>query len=182
MQYNSGGQASESSPSSSTSAPERPLPSNHFCSVEFPGYVQPGSVPQAIRTLGGQGSLDAAFRRNAPKQDSLLELNFRPDNPFSHPVPGDIVPTNNILLRVVKRKRRRLNPDGTTETVGEYTASAVGVIPKTARFRSRYLGDDYAYVGTCAHFIGIADFQFQPNMNDPVSKLRIGMEKLDGEP
>ena len=28
--------------------------------------------------------------------------------------------------------------------------------------------------------VGMVDFQFQPDMNDPVSKLRVGMANLDG--
>lgn len=127
-------------------APSRELPTTHFYSIEYPGYVRPESVSKAIDTLGGQSSIERAFRRNAPKEDSLLELNLRPDNPFSHPLPGDLVPTNNILLKVVKRRLKRPPPndddddddhgDGSQNVVGEYTAVAVGVIPKTARFRS----------------------------------------------
>jgi general transcription factor 3C polypeptide 5 (transcription factor C subunit 1) len=123
-------------------APSRELPTTHFYSIEYPGYVRPESVSKAIDTLGGQPSIERAFRRNAPKEDSLLELNLRPDNPFSHPLPGDLVPTNNILLKVVKRRLKRPPPndgdhDGNLQAVaGEYTAVAVGVIPKTARFRS----------------------------------------------
>ena len=120
-------------------APAHELPTTHFYSIEFPGYVRPESIGKAVHTLGGQSSIDRAFRRSAPREDSPLELNLRPDNPFSHPLLGDLVPTNNILLRVVKRKLKhpRPDPDGDgAQTVGEYTAAAVGVIPKTARFRS----------------------------------------------
>jgi general transcription factor 3C polypeptide 5 (transcription factor C subunit 1) len=120
--------------SESPVAPEHLLPTTHFYSIEYPGYVQPSSVPLAIRTLGGQSSLETAFKRNATKTETLLELNLRPGNPFSHPITGDVVATNNILMKVVKRKRRRLNGEG--DFVGEYTAEAVGVIPKTGRFRS----------------------------------------------
>lgn len=124
------------------SAPELPLPKTYFSSIEYPGYVGPSSVPKVLETLGGQASVNTAFKRNANKQDALLELNFRPGNPFSHPVPGDIVPTNNIVLKVVKRKRKRPNVAQGGEDVldsgiiGEYTTEAIGVISKTARFRS----------------------------------------------
>ncbi|KAI0034066.1 RNA polymerase III transcription factor IIIC subunit-domain-containing protein [Vararia minispora EC-137] len=148
-------------PHPSDAAPERPLPSNHLYSIEYPGYVRETSVPYAVQTLGGQSSLEAAFRRNASRQDALLELNLRPENPFSHPIPGDVVPTNNIVLKVVKRKRRRLNAAGEEEIVGEYTTEAVGMVPKTVRFRS------------------MVDYQYQPNANDPVTKLRMAMANLD---
>ena len=127
------------SPNVTQHAPEYAFPTTHFYSVEYPGYVRPTSVPRAIHTMGGQSSLNAAFRRNASKNDGLLELNMRPENPFAHPIPGDVIPANNILLKVVKRKRRRLNPEtGENELVGEYTAEPVGVIQKTARFRSEW--------------------------------------------
>lgn len=124
----------EAGPSSTirSEAPERPLPSTPFYSIEYPGYVKPESVPLAVSNLGGHSRLETAFKRTAAKNEALLELNLRPGNPFAHPIPGDIVSTNNILLKVVRRKRR--NPNG--ECVGEFTAEAVGVIPKTARFRS----------------------------------------------
>jgi len=131
--------AAEASPSTESQkcSPAHELPTAHFYSIEYPGYVRPESVSKAIHTLGGQSSIDRALRRSAPREDSPLELNLRPDNPFSHPLLGDLVPTNNILLRVVKRKYKhtRLDDDG-AQTVGEYAAVAVGVIPKTARFRS----------------------------------------------
>ncbi|KAN0126608.1 RNA polymerase III transcription factor (TF)IIIC subunit domain containing protein [Russula decolorans] len=145
-------------------APAHELPTTHFYSIEYPGYVRPESVDKAVHTLGGQLSIDRAFRRSAPREDSPLELNLRPDNPFSHPLLGDLVPTNNMLLRVVKRKLKHPRPDDDgAQTVGEYTAVAVGVIPKTARFRS------------------MADFQYQPAQDDPLSKLRTAMASLDVE-
>jgi general transcription factor 3C polypeptide 5 (transcription factor C subunit 1) len=119
----------------------RPLPSTVFYSVEYPGYVQSSSVPLAIHNLGGQDSLDNAFKRIASKTETLVELHLRPGNPFAHPIPGDVVATNNILLKIVKRKRRKLNDRN--EDVGEYTAEAIGVIPKAIRFRSeRGLSND----------------------------------------
>lgn len=117
-----------------TAAPLRPLPSTHFYSIEYPGYVKATSVPLALERIGGQASVDSAFKRIGNKGGSMLELNLRPGNPFSHPIPGEVVPTNNLVLKVVKRKKVRRG--GSKESTGEYTVSAVGMIPKTARFRS----------------------------------------------
>ncbi|KAI0053086.1 hypothetical protein FA95DRAFT_1579753 [Auriscalpium vulgare] len=168
MQADDSQRLASTSTAAVTLAQEHPLPTTHFYSIEYPGYVRPTSIPQALNALGGNGSIDAAFRRNASKQDSLLELNLRPGNPFSHPIPGDIVATNNIVLKVVKRKRRKANPtenasgDNSCEAVvDEYTATAIGVIPKTARFRS------------------MADYQFQPEVEDPISKLRVAIGEMD---
>ncbi|KAH7904035.1 transcription factor IIIC, subunit 5, partial [Hygrophoropsis aurantiaca] len=154
--------SSKSSPSSE--APEKPLPSTPFYSVEYPGYVQPTSAHLAVRNLGGQSSIDNAFKRTAAKNEALLELHLRPGNPFAHPVPGDIVATNNIVVKIVKRKRKK--PDGSANPgeepiIGEYTAEAIGVIHKTARFRS------------------MADYQYQPDMNDPLVDLRLAMDRMD---
>jgi len=130
--------SSSEQPSTSEPAPERVLPQISFYSVEYPGYVEPASVPAAICSLGGQSSVDRAFRRTGAKSDALLELSLRPGNPFSHPIPGDVVGANNLLLKVVKRKRKR-GEDSSTPVdgaLGEYTAEVVGIMAKTARFRS----------------------------------------------
>ncbi|OSD01840.1 hypothetical protein PYCCODRAFT_1478265 [Trametes coccinea BRFM310] len=145
-------------------APERPLPQTHFYSVEYPGYVRPTSVPLAIERLGGPNAIDGAFRRASgrDKVESLLELRLRPGNPYAHPVPGEIVPTSNVVLKVVKRRKKRKEGQGLEDgAVGEYTIEAVGVVPKTARFRS------------------MADFQYQPDMSDPVAHLRKAMDTMD---
>ncbi|KAF8211339.1 RNA polymerase III transcription factor IIIC subunit-domain-containing protein [Mycena galopus ATCC 62051] len=145
-------------------APERPIVATPFYSVEYPGYVRTTSVPIAVRNLGGQGALGTAFKRSAAKTDpGTLELKLRPENPFAHPVPGDVVPTNNLVLKVVKRKRKNRmdTDDGTAQ--GEYIAEVVGSTSKTVRFRS------------------MADYQYQPDMNDPVTKLRLAMDNMDVE-
>ena len=119
-------------------APERLLPSAHFYSIEYPGYVKPTSVPLVVERLGGQQRVENAFKRASSKTESLLELSLRPGNPFAHPVTGDVVSTSNILLKVVKRKRKRRDGQAQAEDeiVGDYTVEALGMISKTARFRS----------------------------------------------
>ena len=122
-------------PPQSPTASMHSLPSTQYYSIEYPGYVQLTSTPLAINRLGGQGSVDAAFKRPGGKPSSLLELHLRPRDPFAHPIAGEIVATNNIVLKVVKRKRKRVTEDA--PPVGEYVVEAMGVIPKTARFRSQ---------------------------------------------
>lgn len=128
-------------PSDVPSAPLHPLPSTQYYSVEYPGYVQPNSVPLAVERLGGQSDIDAAFKRTGGKSNSLIELNLRPGDPFAHPIAGEVIATNNILMKVVKRKRQK--EDGQMEPIGEYTVEAMGVIPKTTRFRSECRGSLY---------------------------------------
>ncbi len=122
----------------SRAAPSLTLPSRPFYSVEFPGYVKETSVPQTVKHIGGHATLNRVFNPNATRTDMLLELNWRPDNPFSHPIPGGVIVSHGILLKVVKKRRKR-KEDDVSATPGEFTAEAVGIIPRTARFRSTSL-------------------------------------------
>ncbi|KAL5487831.1 TFC1 [Sanghuangporus weigelae] len=152
-----------SSSTENKAATEHPIPENQYYAVEFPGFVQDGSEKRAIEHLGGQGAIERVFKRNAPKSHSLLELSWRPENPFAHPIPGAIVHANNILLKVTKRKRKRRNGEELPAPEGEFIAEAVGVIPKTVRFRS------------------MADFQYNPDPSDPVVQFRSAMDRMDVE-
>ncbi|KAJ6629184.1 RNA polymerase III transcription factor IIIC subunit-domain-containing protein [Mycena sp. CBHHK59/15] len=157
------GEAAGSSSSPALPAPERPIPATSFYSIEYPGYVRTTSVPTAVQNLGGQAALDGAFKRSAAKTEPMLELRLRPGNPFAHPIPGNVVPTNNLVLKVVRRKRKNRMETDDGALQGEYTAEVVGSTFKTVRFRS------------------MADYQYQPDMNDPVSKLRLAMDNMDVE-
>lgn len=128
----------ESAASSSSVAPKHLLPAVHYYSVEYPGYVMTESLHKAIKNLGGKHQLDYAFRRATKKQDCGVEVKLRPDNPFSHPIAGDMVSTNNILLKVVRRKRKPTpGLESSYGSLGEYKVEAVGTVHKTARFRSQ---------------------------------------------
>ncbi|KAI0092586.1 RNA polymerase III transcription factor IIIC subunit-domain-containing protein [Irpex rosettiformis] len=149
------------SSSQSKPAPLRPLPSMHFYSIEYPGYVKSTSVPLALERLGGQANIEAAFKRGGNKSECALELSMKPGNPFTHPIPGEVLPASNILLKVSKRRLKKKNSK--SEIVGEYKIEAVGVVAKSARFRS------------------MADYQYNANMNDAVSQLRTSMDMMDVE-
>ena len=118
-------------------APERPLPQTHYYSIEYPGYVQQASVSTAIQSLGGQAHIDNVFRRNTPRAGVLLELSLRPHSLFSHPIPADVVATNNLVLKITKRRKKGSKQNG-AYIVGEYKTEVVGVMSKTVRFRSTY--------------------------------------------
>ncbi|EEB93511.1 hypothetical protein MPER_07817, partial [Moniliophthora perniciosa FA553] len=148
-------------------ARQQPLPTTSFYSVEYPGYVRESAVPIAIQNLGGPSSLETALRRGASKSESVVELKLRPDNPFAHAVPGEVVPTNSIVLKVTRRKRKRVANESNagngdvSQVVGEYKAEPIGVLSKTVRFRS------------------MVDFQLQPDTNNPISELRSAMDNMD---
>jgi general transcription factor 3C polypeptide 5 (transcription factor C subunit 1) len=118
-------------------APLRRLPAHTYYSVEYPGYVRDTSVPQAVYNLGGLSALENVFRRTTKKEDALVDLKLRPDDPFAHPIPGDVAATQAIVLKVVKRKRIPKEGAPSGETLGEYTAEALGIVHKTLRFRSK---------------------------------------------
>jgi general transcription factor 3C polypeptide 5 (transcription factor C subunit 1) len=128
-----------SSVSVSVPAQQHPVNTTPFYSIEYPGYVRTTSVPIAVQNLGGQTALGTAFKRSAGKTEAAtLELKLRPGNPFAHPIPGDVVPTNNLVLKLVKRKRKNRMDTDDGAAQGEYTAEIVGTTTKTVRFRSAF--------------------------------------------
>ncbi|QRW16504.1 transcription factor tau subunit sfc1 [Rhizoctonia solani] len=133
------------------------LPTYH--AIEYPGYISPNSssINRAITTLGGQKSVQNAFADGG----KILELRLQPDNPFAHPVTGDVVGTNTLLVKVVTRRKKQGKEQVDGENQGTYTAEVMGIIPKTVRFRS------------------MADFQYQPNEDDYVVQMRRAMDRLD---
>ncbi|KAF5393822.1 hypothetical protein D9757_000196 [Collybiopsis confluens] len=139
------------------------LPQVQFYSVEYPGYVQPASVPQAIRNIGGP-SLETAFKRGTSKSETAVELRFDPNDPFVHPVPGEVTANNSILLKITRRKKKKDSATAAKEhkeIIGDFKAEAVGVLHKTVRFRS------------------MVDFQYQPEVQDPLSQLRTALDRMD---
>jgi len=117
-------------------APEVPLSQTHYYSIEYPGYVQPAAVSTAIHNLGGQSQINSVFRRNTLGAQVLLELALRPNSMFAHPIPGDAVATNNLVLKVTKRRKKVQSGKTQHWAPGEYKAEIVGVMSKTVRFRS----------------------------------------------
>jgi hypothetical protein len=95
--------------------------------VEFPGYVQ--NVDRALCLLGGQKRLTECYLNEL---ENLLELWYRPEDPYSHPILGQIVKTNNLLLRI-QRKRRR----GDAASPIIHDATMVGIVHRTGRFRGK---------------------------------------------
>lgn len=127
--------AASSSTYASSNAPEHQIPSERFYCVDFPGYVKESSVSRAVEHLGGQDRLNNAFKKNASKVDSLMELSWRPEDPFAHPIQGSTLYANNLLLKIKKRKRRKVDGAEVSGYKGDFTAEVIGVVPKTVRFR-----------------------------------------------
>ena len=75
----------------------QPVPSRQAFLVEFPGYV---SNPDAVvRTLGGIDALTTA----ANSDHSVLQLRFRPDDPYAHPLYGERQAARGLVLKLARK-------------------------------------------------------------------------------
>lgn len=112
------------------------IPATPLIAVEYPGPVASTSQAKAVATLGGPQRLSSALARD----DGVVELNFRPEDVYSHTIPGVNIGTTNLLVLRVKRRRCR-NPIATTVgddaqmAKGLYMAEIVGPVKKVVRFR-----------------------------------------------
>ena len=122
-------------------------------------------------SLGGARAIeDACFADgNAPP----LELRCRPTDPLSHPLFGERAPTNGIVLRIARSKRRPTTAAG--------AAAAVDVDAVAAKSASRSSVDEYVRVeavGRITHLVqfkGMADFQHTRAAEDPELAARSGV-------
>lgn len=73
--------------------------------------------------------------QNHKQNSKEIELKFRPNDPFSHGIVGNVVSTKNLVLKVT-RQVKKSNPD---QQVGEMKAEILGQIKKTCRFRGNHL-------------------------------------------
>ncbi|KAJ8346735.1 hypothetical protein SKAU_G00281360 [Synaphobranchus kaupii] len=109
------------------------LPLRQDCrlvSVEYPGYVT--NVDKMLETLGGEQAVSKTYADPSRR----IELNYRPRDPYCHPLCANRFPSTSVLLRVQKRSRKRSGAD--------------------ARFHMEVLG----VIGTCYKFQGMGDFQY----------------------
>lgn len=108
-------------------APHRHLPKTAYGSIE---YLGPVSHPSAILQLASQGDINDCF--NSPSSDNpLLEIKYRTDN-SGGPIRGYRVPSQKLLVKVVKRKRK--NGRG-----GVFTSEVLGPVSQTVRFRCKWM-------------------------------------------
>ncbi|EIW69414.1 hypothetical protein TREMEDRAFT_68676 [Tremella mesenterica DSM 1558] len=142
----------------SHSAPSRHLPQQAFASIEYPGPV---SHPSAILNLVSQDDINECF--NAPiTEGNILEMSYRPGDRSCVPVRGNKVPSQKLLLKIVKRHRRKEEEGHVSRRRGKeregaeegvFTAEIVGPVNQTVRFRS------------------MADWHYTPDPNGRVSQV-----------
>ncbi|KAI9207693.1 RNA polymerase III transcription factor IIIC subunit-domain-containing protein [Polychytrium aggregatum] len=151
-------QSTESEP---LKAPTIKCPTRVFHTIEFPGYLRKPcssasdeSVQAALATLGGVPAINKGFNADP----GSLVLNFRPNNPFSHPITGDCVVACNLLMKITKKTRRN---KVTGEVQVKHDFSFIGIVEKTCRFRT------------------LVDYQYNPGPQDDVTRLRYAVERYD---
>ena len=132
-------------------APFRTYPKSSYASIEYPGTV---SHPSALLKLIHQDDINECF--NAPAtENKILEMRYRPEDMYGIPVRGMKVPSQKLLLRVVKRKRKvKDGAAGANGTGGDgkgkgkqregaeegiFHAEIVGPLTQTVRFRCEHL-------------------------------------------
>jgi general transcription factor 3C polypeptide 5 (transcription factor C subunit 1) len=112
-----------------------PLEQKFFYSIEYPGFVAPQSISKAIDRLGGPQIVTDTFRRALK-----VDLKLKDNDPYAHPPNGQVVATQNLVMKVVRRKRKVQRPkvDNSSETEphGQFTVQVLGLAQKTLRFRS----------------------------------------------
>lgn len=117
----------------------KPISLEHkfFYSIEYPGFVAPQSISKAIDRLGGPQIVTDTFRRGLK-----VDLKLKDNDPYAHPPNGQVVTTQNLVMKVVRRKRKVQRPkaddSSETEPYGQFTVQVLGLAQKTLRFRSEY--------------------------------------------
>lgn len=116
----------------------RTKPRQTFAYIDYPGYVSPApaSTRKALKQMGGLPLLERVLT-GKPQANDFIELKLRPTNALGHPVPGTTVEQNQIVLKVVTRKRKVL-PGVTPENSGVYTVEYAGVTQQATYFRGQF--------------------------------------------
>ncbi|KAK6315933.1 hypothetical protein J4Q44_G00134570 [Coregonus suidteri] len=73
---------------------------NKLVCVKYPGIIS--NVDKMLETIGGVQGVSKTYADPSRR----LELRFRPQDPFCHPVCGNCFPSTNLLLRVKRRVRK----------------------------------------------------------------------------
>ncbi|KAJ2631664.1 tau 95 subunit of transcription factor TFIIIC [Coemansia sp. RSA 1290] len=127
-----------------------PFPENTAFAVDYPGYVM--DTEKALCTIGGSEKL----ARNINEDVGMpIELRYRYKDPTSHPIKGEIVSTQNLLIKVTRRVKK------SDRSVVDTSAKVMALIDKSVRFRT------------------LADFQYIVNKSDPLAGISDALSNLD---
>ncbi|KAJ2320489.1 tau 95 subunit of transcription factor TFIIIC [Coemansia sp. RSA 2611] len=137
-------------------AVRRPIPKQTVFAVDYPGYV--ANTDNAIQSIGGSKKL----ARDVNREDRpLVELRYRYKDPVSHSIKGQVVPTENLLIKVTRRIKKPKSGAPGDEPQVKTTTKVIAVIDKTARFRK------------------LSDFQYIVPKDDPLSRISTALRDID---
>ncbi|KAJ9123966.1 hypothetical protein QFC22_000757 [Naganishia vaughanmartiniae] len=172
-------------------APVKKLPKTTYNTVEFPGPIpqNSASLQQAVNTLGRQKALDDCFNRAT----RLLELRYDPTDTWAHPIIGESVPVQRLLLKVVRRRRKIKNASnqqqvtGSSSAVDDTTMSllqppSVSTPADPAEssqgiFKTEMMG----VVKTAVRFRAMADYRYTPDTTARIPRLIEALKYADPE-
>ncbi|KAG2393474.1 hypothetical protein C9374_007005 [Naegleria lovaniensis] len=126
------------------------IPDKKYTMVLFPGRIK--NVSNAINILGGMKSIQALHKpkestdQQTHQENRFLECRFRPNNFMScHPVYGDVTSTNNLLLRLRRKKVKKQVGERvvTRYDPAQSQLQVLGIITKTVNFKGL---SDFQYI------------------------------------
>ncbi|KAJ2575679.1 tau 95 subunit of transcription factor TFIIIC [Coemansia sp. RSA 1807] len=144
--------------SGSEMAERWPLPERTVLAVDYPGYVV--NADRAIQTIGGSKKLARDVVENVGMP---IELRYRYKDPTSHPIKGEIISNQNLLLVKVTRrvKKTSASSPSATKPPAIISAKVVAVIDKSVRFRK------------------LADFQYIVPKTDPLAQITDALRDIN---
>ncbi|KAJ6865726.1 general transcription factor 3C polypeptide 5-like isoform X2 [Populus alba x Populus x berolinensis] len=148
------------------------IPSKEGFAVHYPGY--PSSISRAIQTLGGTGSILKA----RSSQSNKLELYFRPEDPYSHSVSGELRSCHSMLLKISRKKKNSSPVNDAKEESEEFHADIVARIPEAYYFEGMA---DYQHVVPVHADIAMRKRKNPSEMEEPHFQKKHGLIDMGPE-
>ncbi|XP_034899768.1 uncharacterized protein [Populus alba] len=148
------------------------IPSKEGFAVHYPGY--PSSISRAIQTLGGTESILKA----RSSQSNKLELYFRPEDPYSHPVSGELRSCHSMLLKISRKKKNSSPVNDAKEESEEFHADIVARIPEAYYFEGMA---DYQHVVPVHADIAMRKRKNPSEMEEPHFQKKPGLIDMGPE-
>ncbi|KAF9318807.1 tau 95 subunit of transcription factor TFIIIC [Podila horticola] len=151
-----------------------PWPEEKLFTIEFPGHI--ANIDKAKAALGGERAIANAYLGGAP-----LDLRYRYLDPFSTPIQGQTVQTNNILLKATRRyKVKRKSGTAAKKSLPPYRAPTEDDEPledEEPQMQYEYLGA----IAKTVRFSGLADYQHIVDPNDEIYKVKSDLVHMNYE-
>ncbi|KAF9429773.1 tau 95 subunit of transcription factor TFIIIC [Podila epigama] len=152
----------------------QPWPEEKLFSIELPAHVQ--SIERVIDALGGERAISNAYLGGAS-----LDLRFRYQDPFSTPIQGQTVDTNNILMKVTKRYRVKRKAGTSKRTLPPFRAPTEDDEPLDEEEQPQIHTEFIGAITKTVRFPGLADYQHIVDPNDEIYKLKSDLKNMNYE-